>query len=91
MSRDRNQERLEIFQEQCRGYEIDTIRRCLWDMDYQDTFPEDMCESRTDWDELKDRLSNAHYAVDCLINIIERLLENAPKEETECAAQNATN
>ena len=80
---DRNQDRLNIFREHCQTWEADTIQRCLWDMDFQDSFPEDMIESRTDWDELRDRLSNAHYAVDYLIDIIDRLINNKPKEDEQ--------
>lgn len=80
---DRNQDRLNIFREHCQEWEINPIQRCLEDMDYQDSFPEDMIESRTDWDELRDRLSYAHYAVDCLIYIIERLINNKPKENED--------
>lgn len=64
----------------CRNYESDTITRCLWYMDYQDKFPEDMCESRTDWDELKERLYTSQYAVDYLIDIIVRLTQNQEEE-----------
>ena len=64
----------------CRNYEIDTITKCLWYMDYQDKFPEDMCESRTDWDELKERLYTSQYAVDYLIDIIVRLTQNQEEE-----------
>lgn len=60
----------------CRDYEIDTIMKCLWYMNYQDKFPEDMCESRTDWDELKERMYAAQYAVDYLIDVINRLANN---------------
>ena len=78
-----NKDRLNIFREHCTNGEIQTIERCLWDMDFQDSFPEDMIESRTDWDELKDRLYNAHYAVDYLIDIIDRLINNKPKEDED--------
>lgn len=86
-----SRDKLNIFRSHCEEYEAQTIYECLEDMDYQDNFPEDMCEGRTDWDTLKERLYTAHYAVDYLIDIIERLLENAPKEETECTARNVEN
>lgn len=76
-----NENKLNIFRHHCKDYEAQAIHQCLWDMDYQDNFPEDMCEGRTDWDSLKERLYNAHYAVDALIDIIERLINNQPKEE----------
>lgn len=78
-----NKDKLNIFREHCTEWEADIIYRCLWDMDYQDHFPEDMIEDRTDWGELRDRLSNAHYAVDYLIDIIDRLINNKPKESEE--------
>lgn len=47
------------------------VKRCLEDMDYEDTFPEDMCESRTDWEELKDRKEKAQRTVHILLDIID--------------------
>lgn len=67
--------KLEIIRKSCKDDEIQSISECLENMDFQDTFPEDMCESRTDWETLRERLSTAHYAVDYLIDIIERLQE----------------
>lgn len=49
------------------------VKRCLEDMDYEDTFPEDMCESRTDWEELKDRKEKAQRTVRVLLDIIDKL------------------
>ncbi len=47
------------------------VLRCLEDMDFEDTFPEDMCESRTDWEELKDRKEKAQRTVRILMDVIE--------------------
>ena len=47
------------------------VMRCLEDMDFEDTFPEDMCESRTDWEELKDRKEKAQRTVRVLLDIID--------------------
>ena len=49
------------------------VKRCLEDMDYEDTFPEDMCESRTDWEELKDRKEKAQRTVRVLLDIVDKL------------------
>lgn len=53
------------------------VKRCLEDMDYEDTFPEDMCESRTDWEELKDRKEKAQRTVRVLLDIIDRLRDES--------------
>lgn len=44
--------------------------KCISDINYQYCFPEDMCESRTDWEELRNRLLTAHLAIIELISII---------------------
>lgn len=49
------------------------VKRCLEDMDYEDIFPEDMCESRTDWEELKDRKEKAQRTVRVLLDIVDKL------------------
>lgn len=49
------------------------LAKCIFDINYEYIFPEDMCESRTDWEELRNRLSNAHWAVIELIGIIEKI------------------
>ncbi len=66
-------DKLEIIRKACNNDEMHMISECFEDMDFQDTFPEDMCESRTDWDTLRERLSTAYCAIDDLIDIIERL------------------
>ena len=71
-----NRNRLDDIVKLLKDYEIHTISECLGDMDFQDTFPEDMCESRTDWETLRDRLSTAHCTVDYLMDVIERLCED---------------
>ena len=49
------------------------LGRCIDDINYIDKFPEDMVESRTDWDSLYNMVKNAHWAVIELINVIEKM------------------
>lgn len=51
------------------------LARCIFDINYEYHFPEDMCENRTDWETLKERLSNAHWAVIELIGVIEKIVK----------------
>lgn len=47
---------------------VDNVNSC-W------TFPEDMCESRTDWESLKDMLMTANDGISCLVDILGKVLE----------------
>ena len=39
------------------------------------TFPEDMCEDRTDWENLRDMVMTANDAISCLVDILDKALE----------------
>lgn len=47
---------------------VDNVNSC-W------TFPEDMCESRTDWESLRDMLMTANDGISCLVDILGKVLE----------------
>lgn len=49
------------------------LKKCIEDINYNYTFPEDMCEGRTDWEDLKEQLLTAQQAVIELLDIIEKL------------------
>lgn len=39
------------------------------------TFPEDMCESRMDWESLRDMVTTANDGISCLVGILGKVLE----------------
>lgn len=49
------------------------LEKCIENINYNYTFPEDMCEGRTDWEDLKEQLLIAQDAVVDLLGIIEKL------------------
>ena len=58
------------------------LGRCIDDINFIYKFPEDMVESRTDWDSLYTMVKNAHWAVIELIEVIEKMqmiIEEEPK------------
>ena len=75
--------KLEEVKELLKGYVADdmneynsNIGRCIEDINFYDKFPEDLVESRTDWDDLKEMLNSAHRAVLDLLYIIEQMKGN---------------
>ena len=57
------------------------LGNCIFDINYIDHFPEDLCESRMDWEELKDKLISAHFSVIELLGIIKKLKVGDDDEE----------
>lgn len=49
------------------------LGRCIEDINFYYKFPEDLIESRTDWDDLYTMVKNAHWAVIELVEIIEKI------------------
>lgn len=49
------------------------LGRCIENINFYDKFPEDLIESRTEWEDLKEMLVQAHWAVVELLNIIEKM------------------
>ena len=49
------------------------LGRCIDDINFIYKFPEDMVESRTDWDSLYTMVKQAHWAVRELLDIIEKM------------------
>ena len=49
------------------------LGRCIENINFYDKFPEDLIESRTEWEDLKEMLIQAHWAVVELIEIIEKM------------------
>ena len=52
--------------------------RCIENINFYDKFPEDLVESRTEWEDLKEMLIQAHWTVIELLDIIEKMSQ---KEE----------
>lgn len=49
------------------------LGRCIENINFYDKFPEDLVECRTNWEDLREMLSQAHWAVIELLNIIEKM------------------
>ena len=49
------------------------LGRCIEDINFYYKFPEDLVESRTDWNSLYESVKTAHWAVIELIDIIEKM------------------
>ena len=49
------------------------LGRCIENINFYDKFPEDLIESRTEWEDLKEMLIQAHWAVVELLEIIEKM------------------
>ena len=49
------------------------LGRCIENINFYDKFPEDLIESRTEWEDIKEMLIQAHWAVVELIEIIEKM------------------
>ena len=49
------------------------LGRCIENINFFDKFPEDLVESRTNWEDLREMLAQAHWAVIELLNIIEKM------------------
>lgn len=49
------------------------LEKCIEDINYNNTFPEDLCEERMDLEDLKEQLLTAQEVVVDLLNIIEKL------------------
>ena len=47
--------------------------RCIENINFYDKFPEDLVESRTEWEDLKEMLIQAHWTVIELLDIIEKM------------------
>lgn len=47
--------------------------RCIGNINFYDKFPEDLVESRTEWEDLKEMLIQAHWTVIELLDIIEKM------------------
>lgn len=55
------------------GYYNFDLEKCIEDINYNSTFPEDLCEERISWEELKDQLIVAQEVVIDLLNVIKKL------------------
>ena len=62
------------------------LGRCLKNINFYDKFPEDLIEGRTEWEDLKEMLIQAHWAVVELLNIIEKMA--AEKQLVENKVEN---
>ena len=58
-----------------------SLGNSIFDINYIDRFPEDLCENKMDWEEIKDKLTNAHFAVIELLYIIKKLKVGDDYEE----------
>ena len=47
--------------------------RCIGNINFYDKFPEDLIDSRTEWEDLKEMLIQAYWTVVELLDIIEKL------------------
>lgn len=49
------------------------LGRCIENINFYDKFPEDLVEHRTSWEDLREMLLQAHWAVVELLNIIKNM------------------
>ena len=49
------------------------LGRCIGNINFYDKFPEDLVESRTEWEDLKEMLIQAYWTVIELLDIIEKM------------------